>query len=84
VPVASPPAEFETGVTETAAAAGDPAGQADGNENTGAFPIVPLAGGAAVLTAAGGWWLIAAKRAATRVPAQATWGIPHGGVRPPQ
>jgi hypothetical protein len=72
------------GADTGAAAAGDPAGPTDGNGDSRAFPVVPLAGGAAVLTAAGGWWLIAAKRAATRVPAPATWGIPHGGVRPPQ
>jgi hypothetical protein len=58
------------------------AAAADGTESN--LPVVPLAGGASVVAAAGAWWLIAAKRAAARVPVRATWGIPHGGVRPPQ
>ena len=72
------------GEREMSASAAVPVGSANGTHDTGAFPIVPLAGGTAVLTAAGAWWLIATKRAATRVAGPATWGIPHGGVRPPQ
>jgi hypothetical protein len=66
--------------TVAAAVPIDPAGDDDPTT----LPVVPLAGGALAMTAAGAWWLIAAKRAATRVAVQATWGIPHGGVRPPQ
>jgi uncharacterized protein YkwD len=85
-PVSVPPvpgAEGE-GEREMSASAAVPVGSANGTHDAGAFPIAPLAGGTAVLTAAGAWWLIATKRAATRVVGPTTWGIPHGGVRPPQ
>ncbi|MGZ8786261.1 MAG: CAP domain-containing protein, partial [Acidimicrobiia bacterium] len=72
------------GEREMSASAAVPVGSANGTRDTGAFPIAPLAVGTAVLTAAGAWWLIATKRAATRMVGPATWGIPHGGVRPPQ
>ena len=80
------PGDAETGGAETAAApAGGASGSNDDGQESGGFPVAPLAGGTAALTLAGGaWWLIAAKRAATRIPEQATWGIPHGGIRPPQ
>ena len=84
--VSVPPAPGEGGEGEREMSASEavPVGSANGTHDTGAFPIAPLAGGTAVLTAAGAWWLIATKRAATRVAGPATWGIPHGGVRPPQ
>ena len=84
--VSVPPAPGAGGEGEREMSASEavPVGSANGTHDTGAFPIAPLAGGTAVLTAAGAWWLIATKRAATRVAGPATWGIPHGGVRPPQ
>ena len=73
--------EIETGGGTVAAAV--PFDSAASDDAT-ALPVVPLAGGALAVTAAGAWWLVAAKRAASRVAAPATWGIPHSGVRPPQ
>ncbi len=77
--------DTDTGGTEAAAApAGGSSRSNDDGQESGGFPVAPLAGGTAALTFAGAWWLIAAKRAATRIPEQASWGIPHGGVRPPR
>ncbi len=84
VSAATTPGDTEVDDTVTAAGLGEDSGSSTKDaEESGGFPVAPLAGGSAAL-AAGAWWLIAAKRAATRVPAVARWGIPHGGVRPPQ
>jgi len=80
----STPGNVAVGEGGPSAEASLPTGSTEGDNGSGAFPVVPLAGGTAVLTAAGAWWLIAAKRSTNRVVGPASWGIPHGGVRPPQ
>jgi hypothetical protein len=70
-------------VPGTEAAAAEPS-DSTANDDSSALPVVPLAGGALAISLAGAWWSIGAKRAASRVAATSTWGIPRGGVRPPQ
>ncbi|MDH3398610.1 MAG: hypothetical protein OEM81_12385 [Acidimicrobiia bacterium] len=70
-------------VTAAAGPIEEAADSTNADPDRGAFPVAPIAGAATAFSAAGAWWLVAAKRAARTAPA-AHWGIPHGGVRPPQ